>query len=105
MALLGSFALVLALALSVYCLAAGVVAVVRHGPNYERLGETARRAGIAVWACVAVAAAVLVTATFVLTALVAALVARHRLHTRPHLLATLAREFERDAAALDGDVP
>ncbi len=60
---------------------------------------------IAFWDQHRLLAAVLVTATFVLTALVAALVARHRLHTRPHLLATLAREFERDAAALDGDAP
>jgi cytochrome c-type biogenesis protein CcmF len=64
MPLIGSFSLVLALALSVYCLAAGVVALFRHGPQFERLGETARRAGIAVWAAVALAAAVLVVATF-----------------------------------------
>ncbi len=60
---------------------------------------------IAFWDQHRLLAAVLMTATFVLSALVTALVARHRLHTRPRLLATLAREFERDAAALDGDVP
>jgi cytochrome c-type biogenesis protein CcmF len=64
MAVLGSFSLVLALALSVYCFGAGVVALVRSGPGYERLGETARRAGIAAWAAIAIAAAVLVVATF-----------------------------------------
>jgi len=60
---------------------------------------------IAFWDQHRLLAAALVTASFVLTALIAALVARHRLHTRPRLLATLAREFERDAAALDGDAP
>ena len=64
MALLGSFSLVLALALSVYCLGAGVIALVRGGPGSERLGETARRAGIAAWAAITIAAAVLVVATF-----------------------------------------
>jgi uncharacterized membrane protein YqjE len=60
---------------------------------------------IAFWDQHRLLAASLVTATFVLTAAIAALVARHRLHTRPRLLATLAREFERDAAALEGDRP
>ncbi len=64
MALLGSFSLVLALALSTYCFGAGIFALVRNGPGYERLGETARRAGIAAWAAIAIAAAVLVVATF-----------------------------------------
>ncbi len=64
MPLLGSFTLVVALAFSIYCFVAGAIALLGRGPNYERLGETARRAGIAVWACVAIAAAVLVTATF-----------------------------------------
>jgi cytochrome c-type biogenesis protein CcmF len=64
MPLLGSFSLVLALALSLYCFAAGAIALFGHGPGYERLGETARRAGIGVWAAVMIAAAVLVTATF-----------------------------------------
>jgi uncharacterized membrane protein YqjE len=60
---------------------------------------------IAFWDEHRLLAASLVTATFVLTAIAAGLVARHRLHTRPHLLATLAREFERDAATLEGDAP
>ncbi len=64
MPLLGSFSLVLALALGLYCFAAGVIALLGHGPRYERLGETARRAGIGVWAAVMIAAAVLVVATF-----------------------------------------
>jgi cytochrome c-type biogenesis protein CcmF len=64
MPLLGSFSLVLALALGVYCFAAGAIALFGHGPRYERLGETARRAGIGVWAAVMIAAAVLVVATF-----------------------------------------
>ncbi len=64
MPLLGSFSLILALALSVYCFLAGAVALFGRGARYERLGETARRAGVAVWACIAIAAAVLVLATF-----------------------------------------
>ncbi|HET7186157.1 MAG TPA: heme lyase CcmF/NrfE family subunit [Terriglobales bacterium] len=64
MPLLGSFSLVLALALSLYCFVAGAFALFGHGPGYERLGETARRAGIAAWAAIAIAAAVLVVATF-----------------------------------------
>ena len=64
MPLLGSFSLVLALALGAYCFVAGAIALFGHGPGYERLGETARRAGIGVWAAVMIAAAVLVVATF-----------------------------------------
>ncbi|HUO95323.1 MAG TPA: phage holin family protein [Steroidobacteraceae bacterium] len=60
---------------------------------------------IAFWDVHRLLAAGLVTATFALAALLAALVARHRLRTRPRLLATLASEFERDAAALEGDAP
>ncbi|HEU5451402.1 MAG TPA: heme lyase CcmF/NrfE family subunit [Terriglobales bacterium] len=60
---IGSFALLLALALSVYCFAAGALALFRKDGT-ERLGETARRAGIAVWAAVTIAAIVLVYATF-----------------------------------------
>jgi cytochrome c-type biogenesis protein CcmF len=41
---LGSYSLLLALALSVYALLAGIVALLR---NNDHLGETARRAGIA----------------------------------------------------------
>jgi uncharacterized membrane protein YqjE len=60
---------------------------------------------IAFWDEHRLLAASLVTATFLLIALVAGLVARQRLHTRPHLLAVLAREFERDAAALEEGAP
>jgi len=61
---IGSYALLLALALSVYCFLAGVLALVRGGPGSERLGETARRAGIGAFAAVLLAAVVLVTAAF-----------------------------------------
>ncbi len=61
---LGSFSLILALGLSFYSFAAGAIALFRKGPSYERLGETARRAGIAAWAAVTIAAAILVYATF-----------------------------------------
>src|ERR1700729_1837387 len=91
MAEIGSFALLLALALSVYSLLAGIlalafqtrvssqltgvaagrpvlgeesslVAMLRHGS--ERIGETARRAGIATFVIVVLAAFVLVSAAF-----------------------------------------
>ncbi len=58
----GSFALLLALALSGYSFLAGLVALLR--PGSEGLGETSRRAGIAVFGAVALAAALLVTAAF-----------------------------------------
>ncbi len=64
MAELGSYSLLLALALGVYAFVAGIVALARKGDAYDRLGETARRAGIAVFGAVALAAVVLVTATF-----------------------------------------
>ncbi len=47
MAQIGSFALLLALALSAYSFLAGLLALLRPGAGSERLGETARRAGIA----------------------------------------------------------
>jgi len=63
---LGSFALLLALALSVYSLVAGVLAISGRCPprTAELLGETARRAGIAVFMAVLVAAAALLWSTF-----------------------------------------
>ena len=64
MAELGSYSLLLALALGVYAFIAGIVSLARKGDAYDRLGETARRAGIAVFGAVALAAVVLVTATF-----------------------------------------
>ncbi len=64
MPLIGSFALLLALALTAYSFLAGILALVREGPSSARLSETARRAGIASFAIVFLAAAVLVTAAF-----------------------------------------
>ena len=64
MALLGSFSLLLALALSLYAFGAGAFALSHKGDRYERLGETARRAGIAAWLAVATATITLVTAAF-----------------------------------------
>jgi len=52
---IGSYALLLALALSVYCFLAGVLALVRGGPGSERW-RTARRAGIGAFAAVLLAA-------------------------------------------------
>src|SRR2546421_561782 len=64
MAQIGSFALLLALALSAYSFLAGLLALLRPGAVSERLGETARRAGIAAFAVVLLAAVVLVIAAF-----------------------------------------
>ncbi|MGE0407594.1 MAG: heme lyase CcmF/NrfE family subunit, partial [Candidatus Korobacteraceae bacterium] len=58
---IGSFALLLALALAAYSLVAGIFAVRTRA---ERLGESARRAGIAVWVAVTTSVAALVIATF-----------------------------------------
>src|SRR2546430_11931885 len=59
---IGSYALLLALAISGYSFVAGLIALLHDGS--ERLGETARRAGIATFAAVLLAAIVLVTAAF-----------------------------------------
>jgi len=64
MSQIGSFALLLALALSAYSFLAGLVALVRGGLTSERLGETARRAGIATFFIVLLAGLVLVVAAF-----------------------------------------
>ncbi len=61
---IGSFALLLALALSAYSFLAGALALARPGPGSERLGETSRRAGIAIFALVLLAAVALVTSAF-----------------------------------------
>ena len=61
---LGSFALLLGLALAVYSLVAGILALLRVHENADRLGETARRAGIGVFVAVAVATVALITATY-----------------------------------------
>jgi cytochrome c-type biogenesis protein CcmF len=61
---IGSFALLLALCLSAYSFCAGISALAFPGRGSERLGETARRAGIATFAVVFLAALVLVVAAF-----------------------------------------
>jgi cytochrome c-type biogenesis protein CcmF len=60
----GSFALLFALVLSAYCLFAGILALRQQaiGIPSDRLAETARRAGIAIWVAVAGAALALVWA-------------------------------------------
>src|SRR3954463_16176571 len=64
MAELGSFVLLLALALSAYSFLAGLAALIRKQPGSERLSETARRAGIASFGAVFLGAVVLVTSAF-----------------------------------------
>ena len=64
MSILGSFALALALALSAYSFVVGILALAQEGPGSDRLGETARRAGIATFGLVLLAAIVLLTAAF-----------------------------------------
>jgi cytochrome c-type biogenesis protein CcmF len=64
MSQIGSFALLLALALCAYSFLAGLLALIIKGPGSGRLGETARRAGIASFAIVFLAAVVLVVAAF-----------------------------------------
>ena len=64
MSQIGSFALLLALALCAYSFLAGILGLVIKGPGAGRLGETARRAGIASFAIVFLAAVVLVVAAF-----------------------------------------
>jgi cytochrome c-type biogenesis protein CcmF len=63
-ALLGSFALLFALACSAYSFVVGVIAIVNKRFLTLTLGETARRAGIASFAIVFLAAVVLVVAAF-----------------------------------------
>ena len=64
MAQIGSFALLFALACSAYCVIAGVIGLVNKKAFAPPLGETARRAGIATFALVFVAALLLVVAAF-----------------------------------------
>jgi cytochrome c-type biogenesis protein CcmF len=64
MAEIGSFALLLALALSVYSFLAGIIALAFPNQGSGRLGETARRAGVATFASVLLAATVLVICAF-----------------------------------------
>src|SRR5215813_10457406 len=62
MPLIGSFCLLFALVLSAYCFVAGIVALASGHPAAGRLGETARRAGMASFIAVAVSALALVWA-------------------------------------------
>jgi cytochrome c-type biogenesis protein CcmF len=64
MSLLGSYALLLALALASYSFLAGLLSLFGRDDTSARLGETARRAGIATFAAVFLAGLVLVTAAF-----------------------------------------
>src|ERR1700678_2740025 len=68
MAQIGSFALLLALALAAYSFLAGMIALFfqsgHESEGMDRVGETARRAGVACFAAVLLAAVVLVTAAF-----------------------------------------
>ncbi len=64
MSQIGSFALLLALALTVYSFIAGLFALLLNSQQSGRLGETARRAGIASFAVVFLAALVLVISAF-----------------------------------------
>src|ERR1700716_2206920 len=64
MSQIGSFALLLALGLSAYSFLAGLLALFSKDAASARLGETARRAGIATFGAVLLAAIVLVTAAF-----------------------------------------
>jgi len=62
MPLLGSFCLLFSLALALYCFGAGIVSLVRRDPASNRLGETARRAGLACFIAVSGSAFALVWA-------------------------------------------
>jgi cytochrome c-type biogenesis protein CcmF len=64
MSVIGSFALQIALGLSAYSFLAGILALFIRDAASARLGETARRAGIATFAAVLLAAIVLVAAAF-----------------------------------------
>jgi cytochrome c-type biogenesis protein CcmF len=64
MAEIGSFALLFALACSAYCVVAGAIAIVSQRAFALPLGETARRAGIASFALVFLAALLLLVAAF-----------------------------------------
>ena len=64
MSTIGSFLLVLALGLSAYSFLAGMVALFRRDTLFVLLGETARRAGIASFFAVLLAAGILVSAAF-----------------------------------------
>jgi len=65
MALIGSFALALAFALSIYSFGAGLLALFfKNDERWERVAETARRAGVVVFGAVFLAALALVISAF-----------------------------------------
>jgi cytochrome c-type biogenesis protein CcmF len=64
MAELGSFVLLLALVLAAYSFLGGLASLSFEQPGGERLQETARRAGMAVFGAVVLASIILVTAAF-----------------------------------------
>jgi cytochrome c-type biogenesis protein CcmF len=64
MSQIGSYALLLALTLSAYSFLAGGIALAFPGGGSERVSETARRAGVAVFALVFLASVVLVVSAF-----------------------------------------
>src|ERR1700722_14428639 len=65
MAQIGSFALLLALALSVYSFGAGILALFfQKDTAWDRVGETARRAGVFAFVAVLLAAVALVVSAF-----------------------------------------
>ncbi len=64
MSQVGSFALIVALALSGYSFLGGLYALIRKGPGSAQLSETARRAGIASFVAVFLGALVLVVSAF-----------------------------------------
>ena len=61
---IGSFALLLALGLSAYSFLVGLLALFREDADSARLGETARRAGIATFAAILLASAILIICAF-----------------------------------------
>ena len=64
MAVIGTYALIAALCLSAYSFAAGLLSLFNRDAASARLGETARRAGIATFVLVVLASFVLVSAAF-----------------------------------------
>jgi cytochrome c-type biogenesis protein CcmF len=64
MPFIGSFALLLALALAAYCFLAGVLGLLQRDAIGARVAETSRRAGIAAFVAVLLAAIVLVMSAF-----------------------------------------
>src|SRR5690242_7700780 len=64
MSTLGSYVLLLALALSAYSFLFGSVALIRKDAGAAQINESARRAGIASFLAILIAAVILVTAAF-----------------------------------------